>query len=227
MLVRNKMQAIPLTKLPTLESLPLQGKRVLLRLDLNDGGVAYSTQAMPYRLQASLPTLEYLLAQGARVAILTHRGRPQGKVVPELSNQALLPALQAAVGQPVEFIPDCIGRMAQQAMAHLPPGKVLLLENTRFHLAEQLNQQPFATALAQLGDILVNEAFASAHRIQASTNALAALLPTLFGRQFMRELWWLEQWKSSPSPRAVLVGGHAVLPKLELLQHCQIGRAHV
>lgn len=225
MVPRNKMQAIPLAQLPMLERLDVRGKRVLLRVDFNDGGAAEVAKAIPHRLEASLPTLQWLLEQGARVGILTHRGRPQGRVVPTLSTAPLAEALGQLLGRTITFVPDCIGRMAQQAMAELPPGEVVMLENTRFHLGEQLNQAPFAAQLAQLGEVLVNDAFACAHRAQASTNGLAALLPTALGRQFVQELRWLEQWRTAPAPRALLVGGNAVLPKLELLQHCLSGPA--
>jgi phosphoglycerate kinase len=212
------MSANRLPKLPTLEALPpdLAGKRVLVRIDLNDGG--HTPTAVQHRMLATLPTLQHLLSRGARVVLLTHRGRPQGRVVPQLSTAPLADELSKLLGQSVEFIPDCIGRIAQTAVQALVPGQVIMLENTRFHLGEQLNQAPFAAQLAELGDLLVNEAFACAHRTQASTNGLAALLPTVLGYQFVQELKWLSNWQQAPQPRALLVGGNAVLPKLELLQ---------
>lgn len=223
MVLRNKMQAIPLAQLPTLEHLDVRGKRVLLRVDFNDGGAGEGASAIPHRLEASLPTLQWLLEHGARVGILTHRGRPQGRVVPSLSTASLATALTALVARPVGFVPDCVGRIAQQALTELAPGDAVMLENTRFHLGEQLNQAPFAAQLAQVGELLVNDAFACAHRTQASTNGLAALLPSVLGRQFVQELRWLEHWRTAPAPRALLVGGNAVLPKLELMQHCLSG----
>ncbi len=211
------MLDLALHRLPRLPTLAVRGKRVLLRVDFNDGGQG-GPQAVRYRMEATLPTLLWLLEQGARVGVLNHRGRPQGRVVPELSNAPLASALADMLGQPVEFIPDCIGRMAQIAMQALPPGRVVMLENTRFHMGEQLNQQPFAVQLAQLGDVLVNEAFACAHRTQASTTMLAGLLPTALGLQFVHELQQLERWKNAVRPRVMVLGGNAVLDKLELLQ---------
>ncbi len=220
------MQEIPSTLFKGLSALPtpLHGKRVLLRIDCNDGGTSISS--MQHRVQAVLPTLQWLLERGARVAILSHRGRPQGRPKPELSTAPLAVALAELLGQPVPFVPDCLGRIAQTAVAELAPGQVVMLENTRFHLGEQLNQQPFAAQLATLGDYLVNDAFACAHRTQASTHGLAALLPTFLGLQFVQELQWLENWAKAAHPKALLVGGNAVVPKLELLQR-SLGKVQI
>ncbi len=214
------MQANPAPLLQILAADAVRGQRVLLRVDYNDGSAPHFNAALKLRLQSSLPTLRALLAAGARVGILTHRGRPQGKVVPALSVAPLAPILTEMLGQPIEFIPDCIGRMAEQAMATLAPGQVVLFENTRFHLGEQLNQVSFAHSLAKLADALVIEAFASVHRRQASTHALAGLLPHGYGAHYVKEIGWLRQWQTAPAPRTMLVGGAQVLPKLDLLHHC-------
>ena len=212
------MQAKSVHPLPNLSALSLRNARVLLRVDYNFGSGGTPEGTVAYRMLASLPTLRALLETGARVGILTHRGRPQGRVVPSLSTEPLVPTLSQMLGKRVGFVPDCIGRVAEQAMERLPPGEVVLLENTRFHLGEQLNQLPFAQALARCGDALVNDAFASAHRTQASTNALAGLLPAALGVQFFRELETIETWAANKGERILLLGGQTVLNKMDLLQ---------
>lgn len=213
------MQANPLPALQILAADFVRNKRILLRVDYNDGQTQNFNAALEHRIKSSLPTLRALISAGARVGILTHRGRPQGKVVPALSTLPLADTLAKLLGQQVAFVPDCIGRIAQTAMAELAPGQVVMFENTRFHLGEQLNQMRFAEELATLGDALVIEAFASAHRRQASTHTLNALLPYGYGTQYLKEISWLRQWQEANN-RMMLIGGAQVLPKLELLHRC-------
>ncbi len=220
------MQAKSTPPLPNLSALNVRNGRILLRVDYNFGSGGTPSGSVAYRMLASIPTLRALLEAGARVGILTHRGRPQGRVVPSLSTEPLVPALSQMLGKRVGFVPDCIGRVAEQAMERLPPGEAVLMENTRFHLGEQLNQLPFAQALARCADGLVNDAFASAHRTQASTNALAGLLPAALGLHFLRELDTLDSWAAGKSERILLIGGQTVLNKMELL-HTLLGQMQV
>ncbi|MBL8669626.1 MAG: phosphoglycerate kinase [Alphaproteobacteria bacterium] len=204
---------------PTLDALArsLAGKRVLVRVDLNvpmqDGRVSDAT-----RIERAAATLRELAQRGARVVVLSHFGRPSGKRVPEMSLRPLVPALSAAIGSNVAFAEDCIGAAAEQAVAALAPGAVLLLENVRFHKGEEGNAPDFAKALAALGDIYVNDAFSCAHRAHASTEALAHLMPAAAGRLMQAELDALARALVAPQrPVAAIVGGAKVSTKLELL----------
>ena len=203
---------------PRLEDVDVRGKAVVVRVDYN---VAMDQGRIvdDHRLRASLPTLRWLLERGARVVLLTHLGRPQGMVVPELSTAPLARALEGLLGQPVGHVPDCVGRGAEQAVAELEPGQVLMLENVRFHLGEQLNQQPFVAKLARLGEVFVNEAFPALHRAHASLSGLAAALPvSVLGMQVQTELAWLNRLtQAPPAPRVMLLGGTRIGPKLDLL----------
>jgi 3-phosphoglycerate kinase len=209
-------------KLRALDRVDVTHKRVLLRVDYNVPLDDTGSPELTLRMEETLPTLEALLARGARVGILTHRGRPQGRPTPALTTAPLARWVQAALKQrgvatTVTFVPDCVGRVAQHAMDALAPGHVLMFENTRFHLGEQLNQMSFVHQLAQLGDVMVYDAFACAHRAQASSSGLAHLLPTVLGYGILRELSWLHGWEHSQRPRVMILGGNQVLPKLDLL----------
>jgi phosphoglycerate kinase len=164
----------------TLDDLDLAQKRVLVRVDINvpvrDGEVSDDT-----RIRAIVPTVRDILAQGGRPILLAHFGRPKGRVVAEMSLAVTLPALEAALGVPVRFTGDCVGPEAEAAAASLPPGEVLLCENTRFHPCEEKNTGAFADELARMGDLYVNDAFSAAHRAHASTEGLARRLPAAAG----------------------------------------------
>jgi len=208
-----------LTGFATIDKADVVGKRVLLRADLNvpmkNGRVEDST-----RLMRVAPTVVELAGKGARVVILSHLGRPKGPD-PKESLRPVVPALAAALaGRPVRFAPDCVGPAAEDAVAALKPGEILLLENTRFHKGEEENDPGFARALARLGDVYVNDAFSASHRAHASTEALARLLPAYAGRLMQAELEALSRALLSPEhPVAALVGGAKVSTKLDLLQN--------
>jgi len=207
-----------MTGFRTIDGLDVKGKRVLLRLDLNvpmkDGKVGDAT-----RITRSAHTVKELMARGARVIILSHFGRPQGRPVPEASLRPLAAALGAALeGAPVAFAADCIGAVAEDAVAQLQDGGVLLLENVRFHAGEEANDPDFARALARLGDLYVNDAFSCAHRAHASTEGLAHLLPSAAGRLMQAELEHLNAALLSPKrPLMAIAGGAKVSTKLDLL----------
>ena len=202
----------------TLDDLDLAGRRVLLRADLNvpvrDGRVTDTT-----RIDRLVPTIAELCEKGARVALLSHFGRPKGKVVPEMSLEPLVGPLRAALGgRTVVFAKDCIGPQAEAAVAQLEAGGVALLENLRFHPGEEANDVAFAAELGKLGDLFVNDAFSAAHRAHASVEALARLLPAAAGRLMQAELEHLRQSLENPErPVAALVGGAKVSTKLDLL----------
>ena len=207
----------------TLDDLDVKGKRVLVRADLNvpmeDGKVTDAT-----RIQRQAPTIKELAEKGARVIVLSHFDRPKGKVVASMSLKPLVGPLSEAVGRKVAFADDCIGDVAEQAVAALQDGDVLLLENTRFHAGEEKNDPDMAKQLARLGDIFVNDAFSAAHRAHASTQGVARLLPNAAGRSMQAELTHLEKALGNPQrPLMAVVGGAKVSTKIELLENL-VGR---
>jgi phosphoglycerate kinase len=208
---------MPETTFKTLDDLDVSGKRVLVRVDLNvpmkDGKVTDAT-----RIERAVPTLAELAAKGARVIVLSHFGRPDGKRVPELSLRPLVEPLSEALGKPVAFAEDCIGPLAEEAVRGLKPGEVLLLENLRFHKEEEKNDPGFIDKLSVLGDIYVNDAFSAAHRAHASTEGLANRLPAAAGRLMQTELEALDKALGKPArPVCAVVGGAKVSTKLDLL----------
>ncbi|WP_049645334.1 phosphoglycerate kinase [Candidatus Rhodobacter oscarellae] len=201
----------------TLDDMELDGKTVLTRVDINvpieDGKVTDTT-----RIDRILPTIRDILGAGGKPVLLAHFGRPKGARVPEMSLQIVRPALEAALGVPVRFAEDCIGGPAKEAVAALPAGEVLLLENTRYHAAETTNDPVFAASLAALGQVYCNDAFSAAHRAHASTEAVAKLLPSCAGRLMQAELSALEAALGDPArPVTAVVGGAKVSTKLDLL----------
>ena len=203
----------------TLDDLDVKGKRVLVRADLNvpvKDGVVTDT----LRIDRQMPTVRELSDKGAKVILLSHFERPKGKVVPSMSLKPLVPVLAKVLNRPVGFADDCIGPIAQSAVAALKNGDVLLLENTRFHAGEEDNDPGFAKQLAALGDIFVNDAFSAAHRAHASTEGLAHLLPAAAGRAMEAELVHLHNALSNPKhPVMAVVGGAKVSTKIAVLQN--------
>ncbi len=204
----------------TLDDLDAAGRRALVRVDLNvptdDGRVADAT-----RIERVAPTIAELAGKGARVAVMSHFGRPKGKTVAALSLRPLAGPLSRALGgRDVSFAADCIGAEAARAVDALAEGGVALLENLRFHTGEESNDAAFAQALARLGDVYVNDAFAVAHRAHASTVGVARLLPAFAGRLMQAELKALDSALDNPArPLAAIVGGAKVSTKLGMLGH--------
>ena len=201
----------------TIDTGKVEGKRVLVRVDLNvpmkAGKVTDAT-----RIERAAPTLSELASKGARVIVLSHFGRPDGKRVPEMSLRPLVEPLGKALGKPVAFADDCIGPAAEAAVGALKPGEVLLLENLRFHKEEEKNDPAFVGKLATLGDLYVNDAFSAAHRAHASTEGVAHRLPAMAGRLMQAELEALDKALGKPRrPVCAVVGGAKVSTKLDLL----------
>jgi len=209
-----------MTTFKTLDDLAeLSGKRVLLRVDLNvpvkDGKVTDTT-----RIERVAPTIMELSGKGARVILLAHFGRPKGEAVPSMSLGPIAGIVENVLDHRVHFAADCIGEAAQKAVEAMVDGDVLLLENTRFHAGEEKNNPDFAKALAENGDIFVNDAFSAAHRAHASTEGLAHLLPAYAGRTMEAELVALEKGLGKPArPVVAIVGGAKVSTKIDLLQN--------
>ena len=201
----------------TLDEMDLNGKRVLVRVDINvpvlDGAVTDDT-----RIKRIVPTVQDILAAGGKPILLAHFGRPKGERRENLSLKQLVPTLQAAFGATVLFAADCVGHEAELAAQELQPGQVLLLENTRFHAAETKNDPDLAAGMARLGEVYCNDAFSAAHRAHSSTEAIARLLPACAGRLMQAELQALEGALGAPKrPVTAVVGGAKVSTKLELL----------
>ena len=168
-----------------------------------------------------LPTLKELLQKKARVAVLCHLGRPDGKYVPSLSIAALVDTVADALpGVTVKFGVDCVGPEADKAVAELNPGELLLLENLRFHAEEEKNDAAFGQALAKHGDIYINDAFSCSHRTHASVVAIANYLPVAAGRLMQEELTNLAHFFVTPArPLTAVIGGAKISTKLELLEN--------
>ena len=205
-----------MTEFRTLDQADVNGKRVLLRVDLNvpmEGGrVADAT-----RIERVEPTITEIADKGGKVILLSHLGRPKGPD-PKDSLRPVAAAVADVVGRPVAFAEDCIGEKAQAAVSKMKPGDILCLENTRFHKGEEKNDPAFAAELAKLGDIWVNDAFSAAHRAHASTEGLGHRLPAYAGRSMQSELDALAKALERPQrPVAAIVGGAKISTKLELL----------
>jgi len=203
----------------TLDKADVDGKRVLVRVDLNlpvkDGKVTDAT-----RLERVLPTIRELKKRHAKVMLLSHFGRPKGKVVREMSLSPVADELARELGEPVFFVHDCIGHEVREASEALKPGQVLLLENTRFHPGEEANDPAFAREMAGEADVFVNDAFSAAHRAHATTVGLARELPSYAGRAMQAELEALDKALHSPArPVIAVVGGAKISTKLELLDN--------
>lgn len=197
----------------------LAGKTALVRVDFNvpmeDGRITDDT-----RLRVALPTINKLRDAGAKVALLAHFDRPKGKVVPSMSLKPLAGPLSDLLGAPVRFAEDCVGGPALSAIRDLDAGGVVLLENVRFHAAEEANDPEFATSLAELADLYVNDAFSAAHRAHASTEGVAHHLPAYAGESMRRELDALDAALGNPNkPVLGIVGGSKVSTKLDLLKN--------
>ncbi|HEV8474672.1 MAG TPA: phosphoglycerate kinase [Methylomirabilota bacterium] len=204
----------------TIEQLPMAGRRVFVRADLNvplDG----ATVTDDTRLQAVLPTLRYALDGGAAVVLASHLGRPKGAPDPTYSLAPVAERLAALLARAVPLAPDCVGEATRALAQGLKPGNILLLENLRFHPEEEKNDDAFAKALAELADCYVNDAFAAAHRAHASIAAITRhLQPAAAGLLMQRELQALGRILEAPArPLVAVLGGAKVSDKVGLVEH--------
>jgi phosphoglycerate kinase len=203
----------------SIRDLDVRGKTVLVRVDYNvpldDGGhVADAT-----RIVATLPTINDLRERGARIVLLAHFGRPNGKPDPKYSLRPVAEELSRRLGVEVPLAPDCVGPEVERMVKALRPGQVLLLENVRFHPEEEKNDPAFSKRLASLGDLYVNDAFGAAHRAHASTAGIAAYLPSAAGLLMHKELEVLGGILEDPKrPFVAIVGGAKVSTKLGVLE---------
>ena len=203
----------------TVKDVDLRGKRVLCRVDFNvpikDGRIGDDT-----RIRAALDTINYILQQeGSSLILMSHLGRPKGKVVPEYSLGPVAARLEGLLGRTVIMAGDCVGPEVEKQAAQLQAGQVLLLENVRFHSEETDNDRQFAAQLAGLGDIYVNDAFGSAHRAHASTEGVAHHLPGVAGLLMEKEIRFLGGVLENPEkPFVAIIGGAKVSTKIAVLE---------
>ena len=204
----------------TVEDCDVRGKRVLLRVDFNvpldkESGAITNDE----RIRAALPTIRYLLDKDARLIIMSHLGRPKGQVVDSLRLDPVAARLSELLGQPVAKVDDCIGPVAEAAVAALQPGEALLLENVRFHPEEEKNNHEFIKQLAALGDIFVNDAFGTAHRAHASTEGIGHFLPAVAGFLMKKEISALARAGKRPvRPYVAIIGGAKISDKILVIE---------
>jgi len=204
----------------TVRDIDLKGKRVLMRVDFNVP-MANGAVTDDKRIKAALPTIQYILDQGASLILMSHLGRPKGTgFEAEFSLKAASEALAKLLGKPVQFAPDCVGPDVEAMAKALKPGDVLMLENTRFHKAEEKNDLDLAKQMASLGDIYVNDAFGSAHRAHSSTEGVARFVPAVSGFLMEKELEYLGRATDNPAhPYVAILGGAKVSDKIKVIEN--------
>ncbi|MBI4927282.1 MAG: phosphoglycerate kinase [Anaerolineae bacterium] len=203
----------------SVRDIDVKGKKVLVRVDFNvpikEGVVQDDT-----RVRAALPTIQYLLDQGASVILFSHLGRPKGGPDPKYSMKPVADYLGKLMGKPVKFAEDCVGEAAETVAAGLQPGDVLVLENTRFHPEEEKNDLDLAKKMAALADVFVNDAFGSAHRAHSSTEGVARFLPAVAGFLMEKEIQYLSQAIEDPKrPFVAILGGAKVSDKIGVIKN--------
>jgi phosphoglycerate kinase len=204
----------------TVRDIDVKGKRVLLRVDFNvplgnDGHITDDG-----RIRAAIPTADYLIEQGARVIIMSHLGRPDGKIVPSMSLKIVAEKLSELMRHPVQFVNESVGDKVEAAVAGLNDGDILLLENLRFHPEEEANDTVFSEKLARLGEVFVDDAFGTAHRAHASIVGVTRHLPAVAGLLLEKELVSLGHILERPErPFCVLFGGAKIADKVKLLEN--------
>lgn len=203
----------------TVRDIDLKNKRVLMRVDFNvpmEAGRVTDDK----RIKAALPTIRYILEQGASLLLLSHLGRPKGGPDPEFSLKAAAEVLSGHLGIPVQMAPDCIGPEVEKMARELKPGQVIMLENTRFHPEEEKNDLDLARKMAALGEVYVNDAFGSAHRAHASTEGVTRFLPAVSGFLMEQELEYLGRATANPEhPYIAILGGAKVSDKILVVEN--------
>lgn len=202
----------------TVKDIDIKGKRVLMRVDFNvpmaDGKVTDDK-----RIKAAMPTIQYVLDQGASLILMSHLGRPKGGSDPEFSLRAASETLASLLGRPVQMASDCVGPEVEKLAKAMKPGDVLMLENTRFHAGEEKNDLNLAKQMAALGEVFVNDAFGSAHRAHSSTEGVARFLPAVSGFLMEQELEYLGRAVANPEhPYIAILGGVKISDKILVVE---------
>ena len=206
----------------TINDFDFKDKKALVRVDFNVPQDADLKVTDNTRIQAVKPTIEKILNDGGSVILMTHLGRPKGKVSEEFSLKNILPEIEKVLGKSVKFSYDCIGEEAKRMSTELQPGEILLLENLRFHDEEENGDEAFAKQLADLGDAYVNDAFGTAHRAHASTAVIAQFFPStkFFGLLMGKELEAIDKvLKSGEKPITAILGGSKVSSKITIIEN--------
>lgn len=210
----------------TIADIDVSGKRALVRVDFNvprDKATGEITDDV--RMRAALPTIQYLIDHGAKVILMSHLGRPKGKVVEELRLNKVADHLSELLGKPVTKVDECVGEAVEAVIANMKDGDVVLLENVRFHPEEEKNDVHFAKKLAALGDIFVNDAFGTAHRAHCSTAGIGTYLPSVSGFLMKQELAGLGAALMNPKkPFVAIIGGAKISDKIGVVSYL-IGKA--
>lgn len=204
----------------TIKDVDLKGKRVLMRVDFNVPLDAKLNITDEIRIRAALPTIKYAVDQGARVILMSHLGRPDGKVVEAMRMAPVAKRLEKLLGKPVMTAGDCVGDEVKKAVQAMKPGDVLLLENLRFHAEEEKNDPAFAKELASIGEVFVNDAFGTAHRAHASTEGVTKFLPSVAGFLLEKEIRYLGAAVDKPArPFVAILGGAKVKDKIKVIDN--------
>lgn len=197
----------------------VKDKKVLVRVDFNVSLDEQKNVLDDFRIRATLPTIDYLKQQNAKIILMAHFGRPKGKIVPESSLEPVRRKLESLLGQPVQLALDCVGAAVEQLAASMSGGDVLLLENLRFHSEEEKNDETFAKQLASLGEVFVNDAFGVSHRAHASVCAIVKFLPSCAGLLLEKEIKTLTAVRDNPQhPLCAVIGGAKISTKIKLIQ---------
>jgi phosphoglycerate kinase len=210
--------SVPTIARRTLDALPVQSKRVLVRVDYNvplneQGGITDDT-----RIRETLPTLNALLQKDAALILCAHLGRPKGKPNPQYSLKPVAARLEELLKRPVQMAPDCVGPEVEGMAKALKPGEILLLENLRFHAEEEANDPNFAQKLASLADAFVQDAFGAVHRAHASTKGVTERLPSAAGLLLAKEIYFLSRALENPEkPFIAILGGAKVSDKIAVI----------
>lgn len=204
----------------TIKDIDIRAKRLLIRVDFNvplDDNLKVSDDN---RIKASLPTIEYCLQRGAKLILMSHLGRPKGKVVEKMRLTPVAHRLSELIGKKVKKVDDCIGEVAKKAAVELKEGEILLLENLRFYAGEEKNDSDFARELSSLGEIFINDAFGTAHRAHASTTGVAKFLPSVAGLLMEKEILYLSQLLEKPAqPFMAVLGGAKIADKIGVIKN--------
>lgn len=216
--------AITIMKIRSIRQVTVKNKRVLVRVDFNvplaKGKVTDDT-----RIVRTVPTIKYLLKQKAKVILMSHLGRPNGKRVKEMQLDPIAKHLSKLIKKPIKKLDDCVGPQVEKAIDAMKPGQIVMLENTRFHKEEEKNDAAFSKKLAKLGDVFVNDSFGTAHRPHSTTYGIAKYLPAYCGLLLEEEVKVLsELMKKTKRPLALIVGGSKIDTKIGLIRNF-IGKA--
>jgi len=199
------------------ENLNIEGKRVLLRVDFNVP-INNGTITEDSRIEKILPTIKFLINKKAKIIIIAHLGRPKGKIVPELTLKPIAKKLSGYLNQDVVFLSESIGSLVIQNSKKIPNGKIILLENIRFHKEEELNSASFAKELSKIGDIYINEAFPCSHRAHASIYEITKHINSFAGKQLLKEVNVIRMLTgNAKKPMTSIIGGSKISTKSGIL----------